>query len=377
MRFKRIIALLLGTAMSVSLLTGCDTTVEDVIQEYTGTEITGTEDTEIVRDYDAGRKAYDADEVVLTIEGEDMTWEEFYGWICYSLSTYEYSYGEVTDFAATGAAGTLSDDIINEAVYIATLYKGIEKKAAELGITNSPDIDTLFREDMAGALEFYGTEEDLETAIVEYYGSEEIYEYMFKMNDLSDRLFEELYGVDGEKLTEEQLAEGSEGYLMAKHILVSTVDDEGNALDEDGLAAAKEKIENVYDLLCEYEGDDLNGYFDDLTAEYTDDPGHLSYPDGYLFQDGDMVTEFYDATLSVEEGQFSEIVESSFGYHIVLRLPIDPKAVPMSYASYGYNYSLGNIIANNLLTMDTQTWTEEVEYSTTAFYDTIDLSQVF
>jgi len=367
---KKIISLLLCMVMLMTVLAGCGTTVEDVIAEYSDAEAV-TDDTGSVRDYDAGRKAFDAEAVVLNIEGEDITWDEFYDWICFALSTYEYSYGEIADYS------TYSDVIIEEAVLMATAYKSVEMKAEELGIGFDADIETQIAEDVAGAVEYYGSQEAYDEAVKQFYGSQELYEYIFTVDALSDDMFEELYGTDGEKLTDAQIAEGSEGYLMAKHILVLTTDDEGNALDEAAAAEVKDTIDSIYTMLTEYEGDDLEGYFDELTAQYTEDTGYAAYPDGYLFQEGDMVTEFYDAVNGIEIGQFSEVVESTYGYHIVFRLPVDAEAVPMQYASYGYNISLRSIIANDLLSEETRAWREEVEYTTTELYDSIDLAQLF
>lgn len=372
MKFKKLIALLLCAVMLMCTLASCKTTVDDVIDDYTEEETS-------TRDYEAARTTYGADEIVMTIDNEDITWDEFFDWICYALSNYEYSYGQVSDFNVATANGNMSATIVKEAEEMITMYRSVEKKAAELGVKVADDVDDQIAEYLADALEsFENDEEAFNDFINQYYGSMEMYEYVTKINSLSPDLFAHYFGENGEKLTDEQIAKGSEGYLMAKHILIQTTDPEtGLVLDNEAMKAAQEKIESIYAQLTAYEGDDLEGYFDELTAQYTEDDGYLTYPDGYLFQQGDMVNEFYNAALSVEEGQFSEIVESQYGYHIVMRLPIDLDATPIGLLNYGYTESLRFFIAQQYFSEESNSWTENVDVVTTDNYAKIDLAQVF
>lgn len=371
MKMKKLIALLLCIAMIMCTLASCGTSVDDILNEYAENEAS-------TRDYETARAAYDADMVVATVDGTDITWDEYFGWICYALSNYESTYGTITDFTTATAIGTISDTIIEDANYGLTMYKAIEKKAAELGVEYPENLESLLESDRKANIEYFGDEEAFDNFIKQYYGTREMYEYIYKMGSISPDMFEYYYGKDGADLTDEQLTEGSKDFIMAKHILVKTIDDAtGLVLEEEDQKAAQETIESVYDKLTAYEGDDLEGYFDELTAQYTEDQGFLTYPEGYLFQEGDMVTEFYNAALSIEEGQFSEIVESSYGYHIIMRIPINYDSTPMALASYGYDISLRYYIANELFSAETESWMENVTVETTDDYETIDLAHVF
>ncbi|MFQ6977036.1 MAG: peptidylprolyl isomerase [Oscillibacter sp.] len=70
----------------------------------------------------------------------------------------------------------------------------------------------------------------------------------------------------------------------------------------------------------------MASYFAELADEYSEDPGRESHPTGYTFTTGSMVQEFEDAAYALSEGEVSEVVESSLGYHILLRLPLDKAA---------------------------------------------------
>ncbi len=368
---KKLIALLLCLTM-LFVLVGCDTTVDDIVNEY-------AEDETSTRDYEAARDTYDADEVVMTLDGVEVTWDDYFNWVCYALDDYENTYGPIADFSTPTAIGTISDTIIDSADYMIKMYKSVEKKADELNIDYAGDIDKQIQDYLDEILtQIGGDEAVLEDMIQQVYGTREMFEYAYKIDSLSPDMFEHYYGLDGIKLTDEQLKEGSEGYLMAKHILIQTTDDEtGHVLEEEDLKAAQDKIETIYAQLEAYEGDDLEGFFDQLMKQHSEDEGSLTYPDGYLFEEGDMVTEFYNAALSVEEGQYSEIVESAYGYHIVMRLPINYDKTPMRYLSYGFENSLRYIIANTLFREEAESWMDSVKTENTEFHDTIDLAQVF
>jgi len=59
--------------------------------------------------------------------------------------------------------------------------------------------------------------------------------------------------------------------------------------------------------------------FDELMYTYTQDPGIMSFPEGYSFTLGDMMPEFEDGTLSLAIGEISGLVRTDFGIHIIKR----------------------------------------------------------
>ncbi len=99
--------------------------------------------------------------------------------------------------------------------------------------------------------------------------------------------------------------------LKAKHILISTVDENGNPLSEEKTKELKKVVDEIYAHI-------KNGAdFDSLMNEFGEDPGVKLNPDGYIFTKGDMVPEFEDAAYALEVGQVSEPVLSAYGYHII------------------------------------------------------------
>ena len=116
--------------------------------------------------------------------------------------------------------------------------------------------------------------------------------------------------------------------------------------------------------------------FDTLMNEYSEDSGLAGNPDGYLFStkpDGvnftsRMVTEFGEGTAALEYNEIGEIVESTFGYHIILRL--DPMADETTVETYRAQWQGDQMDALF------QERADAVEVETTAAYDELD-AQVF
>lgn len=176
----------------------------------------------------------------------------------------------------------------------------------------------------------YGSEEAFEAEIAKLGMRRETYDRVARSNYLYQNLYE-LYNTEGSALyaSDEDLAvyAAEQGYITADHILLATKDmTTGEALTDEQKAEKKALAEELVEKLNSYTGDDIASYFAELADEYSEDPGRETYPTGHTFTTGSMVQEFEDAAYALSEGEVSEVVESSFGYHILLRLPLDKAA---------------------------------------------------
>ena len=107
----------------------------------------------------------------------------------------------------------------------------------------------------------------------------------------------------------------NENFLKAKHILKLTTDQAtGQPVDDKKKAEAKAKIDA---LLKDARG---GADFDKLVADESEDPGSQSQPEGYVFAEGEMVTEFYEGTKALKIDGISDVIETSYGYHVIKRL---------------------------------------------------------
>lgn len=116
------------------------------------------------------------------------------------------------------------------------------------------------------------------------------------------------------------------GLMKADHILLATQDlATGAALDEAAKQAQYVKAEDILATLQAAE--DLESAFATLADENSEDTGRAVYPDGYVFGAGEMVAEFENAAKELAPGEISGIVESQFGYHILLRKELSAEEI--------------------------------------------------
>ena len=87
------------------------------------------------------------------------------------------------------------------------------------------------------------------------------------------------------------------------------------------LVTEKKGGKDTADMLYEVLKNDPD-QFDPLLTIYGEDPGMAANPGGYLFGPGDMVAEFEAGTKALQPGQISQPIQSSYGWHIILRLPL-------------------------------------------------------
>ena len=115
------------------------------------------------------------------------------------------------------------------------------------------------------------------------------------------------------------------GDMKVRHILIKpeTTDDMSTEEQTEAEEKAKKEAEDLIKQL------DDGADFEKLAKEYSDDTGSAS--DGglidYFNKDDNMDEAFLNASIDLEEGKYTEEpVQSSFGYHIILKL--DQKKKP-------------------------------------------------
>ena len=313
-------------------------------------------------DYEAIYALHDPEDIVMLIDGEEISWSEYFSWLYMSaMQTEQYfvamaSYGmpmSWSDMVGDDPELTYADAALDGGENTLIQIMAIQGFADSNGVTPSQEtLDSIAQQvksDMAATVGEEGTEEDFQEYLDSLYRSREAYDRTNMANYINMQNFSESYGLKGEKVSDEQAIGYLEenGYVYANHILLATMDlTTGEALDEAAVAQKKAQAESlVEELKAIDDHEQLVERFKELKEEYCEDTGKTAYPDGYLFRTGDMVEEFESAALLLEEYGVSEPVESPYGYHIILRLPLDADAI-VGYSNTGEAITAREYYAN-------------------------------
>lgn len=376
---KRILSLVIAAFMCMGLLSACQSSE---LQAYTGEEDASNETAK--KNYTPCFESYDPDEVMMTINGIDVTWRELFYWYHYDVSNLENYYGEITDWDDTTlfeGEKSYRDFILENGLEGVKHYCALESKAKDMNIEISEEAKAEIEERWKTNIESFGKGEE---AFIEYlesaFLSKELYDHINEINALYESMRDEMYGSNGDKLSEEEVLEKAEdiGYKRAKHIFLSTYDSEQKKLSEDELTEKKAQLQTMLDELSAInDPEQLEARMDELATEHSEDPGLEYYPDGYTFQEGKMDQAFEKAVAETDENKmYPEVVESSMGYHIILRLPLNTTAVVES-SGEGENLSLPYFVAENMFQSLANSWADESEVVYSKTYEKMDIAKVF
>lgn len=389
---RKIPALILALVLLLGCLAGCGGDTQPESTDTPSPEVSASPSPEAspeatpeaeARDFSGAYAAFAPDTVVMTVNGLDVTWAEYFYWLFAGVQTLETYYGPVEDFNAVfemdTEGRTYGEYVRYYADSMVEQYRALESHVGELGVTLSQNSqDTLAAQWENDVATYGGGDEDTFLSYLEeLYMSREFYDYINKISFLYYDCFVELYGENGEKFPDaDAMAYAEENdYIQVKHLLFKTVDDENNPLSEEECAQALEKAQDALAKL--QAADDKNAKMDELMPE-SEDPGSAYYPNGYVFTHGQMVTEFEDAAYALEVGEVSDIVETPYGYHIILRLPLNvDDTVSGQYISEDEQYSLRYNAAAATYDQEVQSWIESVETVYTPELESLDMQTIF
>ena len=377
---NRILALALALALSAGLLSGCSKG-EDGAASSGSTSASGSQapavDLASVTDIYLETAGISGDTVVAKLGEWDITADSVLYWLNYNVE-YALQMGmtEIPWDSEMSEGKTIEQGMLDSALELAASYRVAYEQGLKDGVglpENAQSELDAYMEELTAQL---GSPEAVEHYFWMSMTTQDLFEQLYLSSNYDVRLQEKYFGPDsGSYPTDAEVLAYAQDELQiyrAKHILLLTKDMSKPLTNEDGTYTGEyeplddetiaEKKALADQLLAQLRAaDDPVALFDELMNQYSEDTGLAANPDGYTTQKGQMVSEFEDTALALKDGEISDVVESSFGYHIILRLPLDPA----DYRS--------NLIAQRMQEKRDQ-WLEEYGVTTTEAFDKIDPS---
>ena len=275
----------------------------------------------------AGCEKASDNRVVATIDGENVYFWELSFFLDSVKSELINQAGlasedEAKDFwKNTDIEGTPAKEVAkNKALEQVILFKEKVILAKNAGCTLSDEQLAEIKEQLKQTKASLGGEEEFTKTLNKIGLTPENYESLMKDSYLVDSLMTKLSDegtltvADDEitKFYEENIAD-FRTTVTAKHILISTVDENQQPKSEADKEAAKLKAEDLYAKITSGALD-----FDAAMNEHSEDPGLATSPDGYTFSRGQMVEVFENTSFGAKIGEVCAPVLSDFGWHIIL-----------------------------------------------------------
>ena len=348
---KRITSLILAAGMTVSLA-ACSTPAADPTDSPAPSEEIVADLSRDILDFSAGMKAGDT---MLTVNGEPIPADLYLYFLAVNCAYLTQMYqADVSDYV---------DQLKEDSKTVTAYYKLLEMKCQELGCPLTDAQQTELKETlMAQGQEDYEQRKTINGL------SDETIEFVYAINYFYDNVLNATIGTP----TDDQL---NSYVYQTRHILLKTVDTTATpTLQEDGTytypalddATVAEKRALAEDILSQLNASDApSTLFDELMNEYSEDEGLESSPEGYTATLGQMVSPYEKAALALSFGQVSGIVESEYGYHIIIRDQVKDLS---SYADKWREYQMGQQVDQ---------WMADADIQTTEALDNLDVADFY
>ncbi len=336
------------------------------------------------------------EDTVMTVDGVDVSFDEYMYYLNTAASTlisyYQASTGGGVDWDGVciyDKTKTNAEWCINEALYNAAQGCVIMSKGKSMNALPTDEQLKSLEDNISTIRKNYEESDDPDAAFADALNGQgftlESFKAVNKINFTLSNIFTSLYGENGEKLSEEKLQTYIEenGYMTSAHILFRTKEDvkgeNGQTTQEELSDSAKAEKKAQAEKLCK----ELKAIKDDTQRkekffeymkEYSEDPGKESFPNGYCFTEGTMVEEYTDTTRELKNYEVSDVVESDFGYHIIMRLPTVSSDVDTANQ---YGYTLGQMASSYDFDEEMKTWDVTDKAKFNSGYKSFDFTQFF
>ena len=306
-------------------------------------------------------------ETVLTVNGDAVAADEYSGYMLYNMQYYASMYAQMglTDLwsnkdMAKSLGASMPEAAEQQAIYARVVMQKFNELGLKLSYNEQKEMASVRRNSIAN------TPKDAYLNQIAQFGfSDQTYQNFMYISQCYQALNDYYFGENGVNTPSDEDIQKyyEDNYITAKHILITTVDPasgETKRTDEE----AKKEAQSILDRINA--GED----FDTLMNQYSEDTGLSNNPNGYTFTEGQMLTEFYDGAKALAEDEVSELVKSSYGYHIIKRVKLDDSQFD------NFKSDIVSAISGSMDELLKQ-WIDEAQVETTDLYSSITYENVY
>lgn len=306
-------------------------------------------------------------ETVLTVNGDAVAADEYSGYMLYNMQYYASMYAQMglTDLwsnkdMAKSLGASMPEAAEQQAIYARVVMQKFNELGLKLSYNEQKEMESVRRNSIANT----GKDAYL-NQIAQFGFSDQTYQNFMYISQCYQALNDYYFGENGVNTPSDEDIQKyyEDNYITAKHILITTVDPasgETKRTDEE----AKKEAQSILDRINA--GED----FDTLMNQYSEDTGLSNNPNGYTFTEGQMLTEFYDGAKALAEDEVSELVKSSYGYHIIKRVKLDDSQLD------NFKSDIVSAISGSMDELLKQ-WIDEAQVETTDLYSSITYENVY
>lgn len=400
---KRIFALGFALVFLVAALAGCGSSSESTETESSeaAAEIPEEAYDDVIAYLTDG--AISAEDVVYTVNGIDITAQDYFYWLTYEAYVYSYSYyssyytyPDMTEEMSDGT--TWAEYMEVEAYNYSTMYALVYAKAIEAGITLSDEYQAAYDayipdsitslgesawdtavaagtvseddytdEEKAAWIQEHG-EEEMELYLMYYSNTREGLEEIYLYNYYYQQYQAELFDVTGDMYpTDEELAQyiADNEIYNCRYILFG---DSAGDMTDDELTEYYNEALACYEELSALSGTEL----DSAISEYAENNSDGNTSGELAFSNESTVLEdFLEVLSTLEVGQIGMSGETEDGYYVIIRDEAaydtelaDSLTVIEHYASDGFSE-----IVNE--------WIDSMEVTDTGVLESFDVNAFF